>query len=154
MKEVRRVFMLVVLTIWMALPVEAQNAKRDITMSLVNESLASALRKVQQKSDYKVSFVVEDVKPYTVTVRLKNTSAPSAVKLILQGKPFAYFVNGKFITVKKVLQHKTAAGATATDNGAAIRPLSGTITDEDGEPMIGASVVVPGSPYGLSLIHI
>ena len=83
MKEVRSVFMLVVLAIWMALPVEAQNAKRDITMSLVNESLASALRKVQQKSDYKVSFVVEDVKPYTVTVQLKNTSAPSAVKLIL-----------------------------------------------------------------------
>lgn len=92
MKEVRSVFMLVVLAIWMALPVEAQNAKRDITMSLVNESLASALRKVQQKSDYKVSFVVEDVKPYTVTVQLKNTSAPSAVKLILQGKPFAYSV--------------------------------------------------------------
>ena len=147
MKEVRSVFMLVVLAIWMALPVEAQNAKRDITMSLVNESLASALRKVQQKSDYKVSFVVEDVKPYTVTVQLKNTSAPSAVKLILQGKPFAYSVNGKFITVKKVLQHKTALTGSASSESD-IRPLSGTITDEDGEPMIGASVVVPGSPFG------
>lgn len=147
MKEVRSVFMLVVLAIWMALPVEAQNAKRDITMSLVNESLASALRKVQQKSDYKVSFVVEDVKPYTVTVQLKNTSAPSAVKQILQGKPFAYSVNGKFITVKKVMQHKTAlAGSAGSESD--IRPLSGTITDEDGEPMIGASVVVPGSPFG------
>ena len=28
-------------------------------MSLVNESLASALRKVQQESDYKVNFVIE-----------------------------------------------------------------------------------------------
>lgn len=144
MKEVRCVFMFAVLTLWMALPVGAQNAKRGITMSLVNESLASALRKVQQKSDYKVSFVIEDVKPYTTTVHLKNASASTAVKQILQGKPFTYSVSGKFITVKKVLQHKTAA----TDNGAAIRPLSGTITDEDGEPMIGASVVVLGSPYG------
>ncbi len=32
MKEVRSVFMLVVLAIWMALPVEAQNAKRDIAI--------------------------------------------------------------------------------------------------------------------------
>lgn len=146
MKEVRCVFMFAVLTLWMALPVGAQNAKRGITMSLVNESLASALRKVQQESDYKVSFVIEDVKSYTTTVHLKNASASTAVKQILQGKPFTYSVSGKFITVKKVLQHKTAAGAT--DNGAAIRPLSGTITDEDGEPMIGASVVVPGSPFG------
>ncbi|MBS1443117.1 MAG: SusC/RagA family TonB-linked outer membrane protein, partial [Prevotella sp.] len=146
MKEVRCVFMFAVLTLWMALPVGAQNAKRGITMSLVNESLASALRKVQQESDYKVSFVIEDVKSYTTTVHLKNASASTAVKQILQGKPFTYSVSGKFITVKKVSQHKTAA--EATDNGAAIRPLSGTITDEDGEPMIGASVVVPGSPFG------
>lgn len=146
MKEVRCVFMFAVLALWMALPVGAQNAKRGITMSLVNESLASALRKVQQESDYKVNFVIEDVKSYTTTVHLKNTSASTAVKQILQGKPFTYSVSGKFITVKKVLQHKTAA--EATDNGAAIRPLSGTITDEDGEPMIGASVVVPGSPFG------
>ena len=138
--------MFAVLTLWIALPVGAQNAKRGITMSLVNESLASALRKVQQESDYKVNFVIEDVKSYTTTVHLKNASASTAVKQILQGKPFTYSVSGKFITVKKVLQHKTAA--EATDNGAAIRPLSGTITDEDGEPMIGASVVVPGSPFG------
>jgi hypothetical protein len=77
MKEVRCVFMFAVLTLWMALPVGAQNAKRGITMSLVNESLASALRKVQQKSDYKVSFVIEDVKPYTTTVHLKNAIIPN-----------------------------------------------------------------------------
>lgn len=112
MKEVRCVFMFAVLTLWMALPVGAQNAKRGITMSLVNESLASALRKVQQESDYKVSFVIEDVKPYTTTVHLKNASASTAVKQILHGKPFTYSVSGKFITVKKVLQHKTAAEAT------------------------------------------
>ena len=75
MKEVRCVFMFAVLTLWMALPVGAQNAKRGITMSLVNESLASALRKVQQESDYKVNFVIEDVKSYTTTVHLKNASA-------------------------------------------------------------------------------
>ena len=55
MKEVRCVFMFAVLTLWMALPVGAQNAKRGITMSLVNESLASALRKVQ----HQISFVCD-----------------------------------------------------------------------------------------------
>ena len=84
MKEVRCVFMFAVLILWMALPVGAQNAKRGITMSLVNESLASALRKVQQESDYKVNFVIEDVKSYTTTVHLKNASASTAVKQILR----------------------------------------------------------------------
>ena len=47
MKEIKCVFMFAILTLCMALPVRAQNAKIGITMSLVNESLASALRKVQ-----------------------------------------------------------------------------------------------------------
>ena len=58
MKEIRCVFMFAVLTLWMALPVGAQNAKRGITMSLVNESLASALRKVQHDSFNKVRFAL------------------------------------------------------------------------------------------------
>ena len=51
MKEIRRVFIFAVLNLWLALPVAAQNAKRGITMPLVNESLPSALRKVHQEQD-------------------------------------------------------------------------------------------------------
>lgn len=147
MKEVKTVFMLVVLALWMALPVQAQNAKGGITLSLHNEPLVSALRKVQQKSDYKVSFVVEDVKSYTTTVQLKNASAVGAVKQILSGKPFAYSVNGKFISVKKVAQAQPGQkkGGTIKSD---VRYLAGNIVDEEGEPMIGATVSVPGSPYG------
>ncbi len=147
MKEVRSVFMLVVLALWMALPVQAQNAKGGITMSLHNEPLASALRKVQQKSDYKVSFVVEDVKSYTTTVQLKNASAVGAVKQILNTKPFTYSVNGKFITVKKVAQAQPSQKKSGTIKSD-VRYLAGNIVDEEGEPMIGATVSVPGSPYG------
>ena len=146
MKEVKTVFMLVILALWMALPVQAQNAS-GITLSLHNEPLATALRKVQQKSDYKVSFVVEDVKSYTTTVQLKNASAVSAVKQILNAKPFTYSVNGKFITVKKVAQTQPTNKKVGSGK-ADIRYLAGNIVDEDGEPMIGATVSVPGSPYG------
>ena len=96
MREVKSVFMLVIFTLWMALPVEAQNSKGGITLSLKNTPLTSALRQVQQMSDYKVSFVVEDVKSYSTTVQVKNVTAPTAVKEILNGKPFTYSVNGKF----------------------------------------------------------
>lgn len=145
MREVKSVFMLVILALWMALPLGAQNTKGGITLSLDNQPLASALRMVQQKSDYKVSFVVEDVKSYTTTVHLKNVSAVSAVKQILHSKPFTYMVNGKFITVKKVAQSQQPSKKGKAGD---IRELSGSITDEDGEPMIGATVNVPGTPYG------
>ena len=145
MREVKTVFMLVILMLWMALPVEAQNAKGGITLSLKNTPLPSALRTVQQMSDYKVSFVVEDVKSYKTTVHVRNVSAPTAVKEILSGKPFTYSINGKFIVVKKITKPQAA---TSKENAKDIRQLSGTITDDDGEPMIGATVSVPGSPYG------
>ena len=147
MKEVKTVFVFVVLALWMFLPMQAQNAKGGINLSLHNEPLASALRKVQQKSDYKVSFVVEDVKSYTTTVQLKNASAVGAVKQILSGKPFAYSVSGKFITVKKVAQSLSTYQKGGTIKSK-VRYLAGNIVDEEGEPMIGATVSVPGSPYG------
>ena len=147
MKEVKTVFVFVVLALWMFLPMQAQNTKGGINLSLHNEPLASALRKVQQKSDYKVSFVVEDVKSYTTTVQLKNASAVGAVKQILSGKPFAYSVSGKFITVKKVAQSLSTYQKGGTIKSK-VRYLAGNIVDEEGEPMIGATVSVPGSPYG------
>ncbi len=142
MRELKATLVLAILTLWTALPLAAQNSKGGITLSFKNEPLASALRAVQEKSDYKVSFVVEDVKPYTTTANLRNATAPQAVKQILEGKPFSYSVSGKFITVKK--NTTTQAHANADD----LRFISGKITDENGEPLIGASVTVPGSPYG------
>ena len=146
MREVKSTLLLTILIIWMALPAGAQQSKGGITMSLQNKPLASALRMVQQKSDYKVNFVVDDVKSYTTTVNIKNATAPNAVKQILQGKPFTYSVNGKFISVRK--NAEPAVHNASSASGSDIRPLSGNITDEDGEPMIGASVSVTGSPYG------
>ncbi len=147
MREIKRVIFLLLLTIWTVLPAGAQKAKGSITLSLQNEPMAAALRMVQQKSDYKVSFVVEDVKPYTITAEVKNASAVNAVKQIIGTKPFACSVNGKFITVKKVAQVQPARKSSGTPKPD-IRYLEGSIIDEDGEPMIGASVSVPGSPYG------
>ena len=147
MREFKRVIFLLLLTIWTVLPAGAQKAKGNITLSLQNEPMAAALRKVQQKSDYKVNFVVEDVKPYTVTAEVKNASAVNAVKQIIGTKPFACSVNDKFITVKKVAQTQLTRKSSGTPKSD-IRYLEGSIIDEDGEPMIGASVSVPGSPYG------
>lgn len=114
MREIKRVIFLLLLTIWTVLPAGAQKAKGSITLSLQNEPMAVALRMVQQKSDYKVSFVVEDVKPYTVTVQVKNATAVNAVKQIIGNKPFACSVNGKFITVKKVAQTQPAPKSSGT----------------------------------------
>lgn len=146
MRDFKTTLTMLILTLWMTLPTTAQNTRNGITVTFDNEPLASALRTVQQKSDYKVSFVVDDVKAYTVTATIKNTTAPDAVRMILDGKPFTYSVSGKFITVKSTAGKTSGAGAKAQDGG--IRPLTGRIIDEAGEPMIGASVTVPGSPYG------
>lgn len=143
--------MLIILALWSALPVAAQRGSGGITMTLNNTPLATALRKVQQKSDYKVSFVVDDVRPYTVSVTLRGATAPEAVREMLRGKPFACTVSGEFITVKK-----TKAGGDTPDDAspgsarqqpeATTRRLSGRVIEAGGEPLFGVSVTVPGSP--------
>lgn len=132
-------------------PVQANVQQRQtVTVSLRGVSLSDALRQIQQKTGTKILFVVDDVKGYRVTTDLKGLSARQAVEKVLQGKPFTCTVKDGFISVAK----KTANSAqpkpkqTMQSQGEQLKRVAGIITDEQGEPLVGATVSVPGSPFG------
>ena len=147
-KKKRLLLWLVTVTLCFATPTlhaEEQQPKNAITLSLHGESMASALKIVQKKSGWKILYVVDDVKGYTVDANISNATAEEAVAKILSGKPFTYSVKGKFISIAYKATKKQDKKETGLDR---LRSISGVITDESGETLIGASVNVPGSPFG------
>ena len=101
-KKKRLLLWLVTVTLCFATPIlhaEEQQPKNAITLSLHGESMASALKIVQKKSGWKILYVVDDVKGYTVDANISNATAEEAVAKILSGKPFTYSVKGKFISI-------------------------------------------------------
>ncbi|MBM6992343.1 MAG: SusC/RagA family TonB-linked outer membrane protein [Prevotella sp.] len=130
-------------------PSQAQTASRPtVTLQLKGVPLSQALKKVQNLSGYKILFVVDDVNGYTVNENIVKASAQQAVAQLLEGKPFSYSVNGNFISISRKATPKAAPQTDNSESKEQLKRITGTITDEQGEPLIGAAVNVPGSPYG------
>ena len=132
MKQLRLQLLVIVLLL-AALPLVAQ--QKPITLSFNDESLPSALRKLEKASDYKISFAYGDVEKYHVSGQVKNSTFKAALEFLLKGKPLTYDINGKFVDIKK------SGGAPARKN----RDITGIVRDEFGEPLPGATVISTGA---------
>ena len=121
-----------------SLGMSAQGKK--VTLSLKDVPLTSALRQVEQQSDYyKVNYPSSEISRYKVTTNVKNVSAPDAVKELLRGLPFTSSVNGQFIQIKKTNPQETSSSRKA---------VHGRILDSNGDPLIGATVLAEGTGKG------
>lgn len=150
MREIKKaVWGLLGLLLLTAQPSQAQaQQKAIVTLSLRGEPLTSALKKVQKQSGWKILFVVNDVKGYTVNANIKGLTPPQAVARILEGTPFTYTVRGKYISIapKTVAQEeKQEQAMAAAHEGEPTMRVAGVVTDESGEPLIGATIRVKGS---------
>lgn len=115
---------------------------KRITLTIDKETLPSALNKVERQSEYyKINYDYQQLSNYTVSAVIKQKTAVEAVNLLLENVPFKATVKGKYIQVSKTSQAATVH-RTATSDG---KGVSGRITDNDGEPLVGAVVKVPGT---------
>lgn len=149
MREMKKVALVLLgLLLLTAYPSTAQaQQKAKITLSLKGEPLANALKEVQKQSGWKILYVVNDMKGYSVNANINGLTPPQAVAKILEGTPFTFTVKGKYISIA----HKAAAApekpaATAADqHGAETIRVGGNVSDENGEPLIGVTIRVKGS---------
>lgn len=136
---------LLLMTLYCAIvTVSAQSLDDRITITCHNEPLANALKKVEKASTFKVLFTYDEVQGYTVSVSANHESVGKTLSMMLKDKPFKYSVNGKFINVtstknKAVQANRVQQKITSSEK---TRLLTGQVTDEKGEPLIGANISV------------
>lgn len=115
----------------MFLPIAAQN-RSQITMAFENESLPSALRRLEKVSSYKIIFAYDNVENYHVNGNIKNATFESALRYVLDGKPLEYTIKDKLVYITKTQTDKLPARETL---------LRGHVVSADNkDPVIGASV--------------
>lgn len=123
-------FLMVMLLMMAAFATEAKAQRKAITMSFQNEKLSDVFRKIENVSDYKVIFSVSDVSKFTATGSVKNASIEATMNKILSGVPLKYSVDGLYVNV-------------TLDKGEPT--VRGSVVDENGEAVIGATVMVKGT---------
>ena len=123
-----------VLAVWV-FPAYAQ--EKNITLDVRNTPIASIIRQIEQQSGYTFFYNNKDIDiDRNVTLSLRDKDIRSALNDLFQGSNIAYSIDEKYVILK--------ARETARDDRGFSR-LSGKVTDKNGEPIIGATIMVAGS---------
>lgn len=114
----------------------------QITLSVKNETLKASLKKIEKVSEYKF-FYSENLSDLNklVTFSVKDASIEKTMQVLLEGKNISY-ETGKDHVVTLISKSKVKSPPDAK------RKVTGRVVDENGEPIIGASVQLAGTSVG------
>jgi hypothetical protein len=111
----------------------------NVTLKMKDASLSDILMEINKKTSYEVQFFSNDVKDYKgITIDLNNAGIEEAIKKCLEKTNLAYVIKGKTIAVSKSID-----GGVSPQQVTEIE-IKGRITDINGEPLSGATVMVKG----------
>lgn len=111
----------------------------QITVTVENTPLRAALKKIEQVSDYKFFYNEKLTElDQTVSFSVSNATIAQTMQKVLTGRELTYKMEKDNVIV--LLKKESVNQKTKT--------ITGTIVDETGEPVIGASVAVKGTSLG------
>lgn len=145
-KLLRIMKLIVILLIAACLGAAAKGHSQTITLSESNAPLETVFKKIRQQTPY--TFVYRDEwmqQSKRVSIAVTNATLLQVLSLCFRDQPLTYTLIGNTVVVKqKEEEAKKVEAVTAVP---AI-DVSGVVTDENGVPLVGASVRVRGTSQG------
>lgn len=121
-------------------------ANAGITLKTgADTKLGEVIKILQKQSDYKFFYDDDIARLKAKSVTINDEDVDTALKKLFDGTTVTYVVKDNVIYLKKA----DGSGTAAVKKGER-RKISGVITDENGEPMIGVSVRLKGTHVGVS----
>jgi TonB-dependent starch-binding outer membrane protein SusC len=127
----------------------SQNTRLDV--KLENGNMVELIKQIEDKSEFMFYYQKNELSELdNLTVEAHNATVMEILDKATKGTEFAYTVIDRYIVVRKVGDDfGNDFLATAEENVAAQqRSVSGTVTDESGQPLPGVTVVVKGTTQG------
>lgn len=124
--------------------VYSQSAKVDL--DLIDASLEQVFQSIQEQTEFDF-FYKNEYLPSTKTVNktYRNAKIDEVLDEVLEGTGLVYKVLNKDIVITKGQDSVAGSGELATQQ---TKTISGKVTDENGGPLPGVTVMVPGSTTG------
>lgn len=116
---------------------------QKVTLSYQNESFEKVLKSIKQQTGLVFVFSEQLVDlNRKVSINVKSIQVDEALTLLLKGTNLGFEINNNklYLIEKKTEDSK--------DSPTESKKITGLVTDEKGEPIIGASVVLKGSNTG------
>jgi TonB-linked SusC/RagA family outer membrane protein len=139
-----------VLLVGFLLNAQGNGFSQTITLSAKNIPLEKVFPVIKKQTGYLV-FYNEDLleNARRITINVKNEDLETVLGLIFRDQPLGYFIENKTIVITKKTFFPEAKVPEVTQADTT-REVRGTVRNERGEPLPGASVVVTGTSTGSS----
>ncbi|WP_433903656.1 SusC/RagA family TonB-linked outer membrane protein [Sphingobacterium puteale] len=120
---------------------------QTVSLNLKNASFVEATETISKQTRYDFSYndqILKKAKP--VTLKVVNASLQDALKKLFSQQPLSYEIKDRMIIIfdKSPSVPKRAASALPTI------PISGRVTNESGNPLVGATIKVKGEAFSTS----
>ena len=136
----RKTFLILILCCVMQISTKAFSQTTVLTLNLKNVSIEQVLNEIETKTTYRFLYNKDLVDiQRKITKVSKKQSVAKILDQIFEGTDITYSVNGKQIVLTKA-EKKSPSQTT--------KKISGIITDQNGVPIIGASIVINGTMKG------
>ena len=141
--------------VFLAFIICSQFLNAQVNVKIDSQPIRSILKAIEKNSDF--TFFFNEGLPEldkNASLDVSDVTAEIAVKQLLQGTNIAYAIEGKTIilTAKEKLESTRASSTTSSRQSVQRSNVTGIVTDETGEPLIGVSVVVKGTTTGVITI--
>ncbi len=112
-----------------------------INLNCENRKVSEVFNDIRKQSGFIVIYESSDMNPgMKVSLKLKDAGIHEVMKAILQGTDLTYTISEDYIAISK----KDAA----SDKSEKFVNISGRVTDKDGNPLPGATVLIKGTLQG------
>jgi TonB-linked SusC/RagA family outer membrane protein len=139
--------LIVILIFIGCLQVSATGFSQSITLSGKNTTLNNLFESIKEQSGYTFFYNNKLIKQEgKISIELKNVTVETALDQIFKNRPFSYKIINKTIVIKK---NSTSVVLPVINTEAQIN-IKGKISDTEGNPLSGATVMIKGTSKGTS----
>jgi TonB-linked SusC/RagA family outer membrane protein len=140
---VSRFGMVLIACLWMLfISLDANAQKNKVTLKLNDQAIEQALNSIESQTPYRFLFNKQQVDVNRkVTINSSNQELTSVLAQILKGTDIEYKIEGNQIILSKKNSNPETADAKSVI-------VKGVVKDENGDPLIGATVMVKNTNNG------
>jgi len=119
-------------------------AQGKITIKEKDASLVKIFTQINKQTGYNFLFTNEEMRnAKPVTIEVKNAALKDVLEICFKNQPFSYTVSGNIIAI---LSKKNQEGDNGKNlNSGAPIDIRGKVFDENGRPVVGATVNIKGT---------
>ena len=144
-RVMRNAFLALFLFVGTTYATESYSQNMRVTVVSSSITTGQVLSEIEDQTDYLFVYDVNEVNlDRNVNVRAENRPVSEVLDEVFEGTDVDYAMEGKNIMLMKRSKKETPASAQQTSENT----IQGVVTDANGEPIIGANIMIEGTTTG------